>query len=246
MFGRELSRCGREVDFEKRKTKYMTEKEASQYRLRFKNGKAYQYPWWEENSPQMLVPVESSRSAADGPIHQYDDPKSKFGFFTMSMSRDIYMTKHMLGSENSENGIYHSSYLGGGPVMCAGSMLIAGGVIQKVKSDSGHYKPIDNNMLALLQCLRMLNVSIQNIMVVDYEGQVEEPAPTFFQANADWKKLATERDRTLWEYKYEAKRRADLSKAPNPDADSGNAPNPRDNGARSTPPLETEQTKYTA
>src|SRR5262249_19387556 len=83
-----------------------------------------------------------------------------------------------------QKGIYHSSYLAGGTAMCAGSMLIEGGVIRKVKSDSGHYQPTDSDMLALLQCLRMLNVPIQNVVVVDFEGRSEVSAPSFFQANA--------------------------------------------------------------
>ncbi|HEX5420344.1 MAG TPA: hypothetical protein VFY39_10120, partial [Gammaproteobacteria bacterium] len=108
-FGRELSGPGINVDFQQCRAWYMTREEASQYKLRFKHGRAYQYPWWDPSQTQAFVLAESSRAAA--PMHPGDDPRTKYGFFTMSMSRDIYMTKHRIGDVRATDGIYHSSYL---------------------------------------------------------------------------------------------------------------------------------------
>ncbi len=233
MFGRELTGGGAQVDFEQRRAWYMTREEASELKLRFKNGKAYQYPWWDPFNTHALVLAESSHSAAA--MHPGDDVTSGFGFFTMSMSRDIYMTKHEGGKSGSEYGIYHSSYLAGGTAMCAGSMLIEAGVIKKIRSDSGHYQPKDTNMLTLLQALRMFAVPIDDIKVLDYRGTTEVDTATFYANNYDWNKMADQRDNTLKDNQNSFARK--------PQQDMSKAPDPRTTWARPTPPLKTGNLK---
>jgi hypothetical protein len=217
MFGRELTHDGVRVDILDRAAYYMTRAEAAQYKLSFKQGKAYQYPWWEARARQAFVLAESSRSAAPG-VHVGDGPEyDTYGFFVMSMSRDIYMAKHQSGSAvGAEDGVYHSAYLGGEAAMAAGSMLIENGVIRVIRPDSGHYKPTDTNTIALLQALQMHGVPLDQIVIKDHTGLNEFDAPLFIADNGNWEQLLRRRGQNVQDVRdgFAARPRPDVATGP--------------------------------
>jgi hypothetical protein len=109
-------------------------------------------------------------------------PSFDYGFFVLTMSRDLYMAKHrpytpekrtedgrILLSE-AVNGFYHSAYVGGEPVVCSGTMLIQMGLIKAIRFNSGHYQPHANNYRALLMALRMWAVPLDRVVFEDFNG----------------------------------------------------------------------------
>lgn len=202
MFGRELSDLGVQTDTVEQRGMYILKRaEIQKYRLRFRGGRVYRYTWMDkETGPMKLVPVNSS--------DYYDQSKDKkhtlagWGSFVMTMNREIYMAKHWVGQYGEENGFFHSAYLGGQPVSCAGSMLVEHGRILKVRGDSGHYKPTDSNMFALLQALQMLGVLLKDMKVVSFDGKVETSAPQFFKTNANWDLLVKNQEVTHADNKW--------------------------------------------
>ena len=168
-FGRELGYHGQHIDSRPGVAQYLTRAEAAQYRLMFKDGKAWQLPWWSWWRKKIVL-AESSRSKGTyNPKAQMKDPMfgPNYSGFVMSMGRDIYMAPHF-GCYNKEN-FFHSSYLSGDTVMCAGSMLIQGGVIKAIKTDSGHYRPTAQHVVNLLQTLQMLAVPLDIITVTYFD-----------------------------------------------------------------------------
>jgi len=212
MFGREMSKTGVTVDLIKQRAKYRSKAELKKYKIWFWGGLACQLPWWKNSclSVSRLVPAESSRShnsrafaktPAKGAL-----PQDGYGCFVLTMGRDLYMSRHEPGSDGLNNGLFHSCYTAGEAVMAAGSMLISGGNILRVRSDSGHYRPIDNNMVALLQSLQMFRVPLDKIVVEDFQGLAAVSAPVFLANAGDWGLLAKGRDgnlkdnqRTYWD-----------------------------------------------
>jgi hypothetical protein len=151
---------------------YLKRAEVAKYRIRFKNGKAYQFPWWEPPSRKPKVALaESKRASNDALFDDGSGYRKSWGGFAMSMSRDLYMARHHCTRPDGERGnFFHSSYLGGDPVMCAGTMLIEQGVIKKVATDSGHYRPEPAHVVNLLQMLKMHGVEVANIEVHDFDS----------------------------------------------------------------------------
>jgi hypothetical protein len=195
-FGRELSDVGINVDIRETldcKAYYLDRSELPLYRLWFKGGLAYQWQWWTTPSgPRVLAESSKAYSRHAGAYTVGID----YAFFVMSMGRDIYMMKHgQVGKTNYRT--FHSSYLAGGAVMAAGSMLIRRGVIKRIRSDSGHYKPTPTNMLALLQALQMLGVNLSEIVMEDHMGWPVGSAPEFFRKNAKWDALMAQRSSTI-------------------------------------------------
>jgi hypothetical protein len=214
LFGRELTSGGARVDITQGKAKYLKRADAEQFRLRFKDGKAYSYAWWDTNPSKALVLFDSSRAAEAGmhrtpieinrqgaaAIRQYQDKFADYGSFVLSMSRGIYSTKHVLGNDSTHDGIYHSAYLAGEAVMAAGTMLVVNGVIQRVRSDSGHYMPKESSMVGLLRTFQMLRVPLEPIKVDDFKGLVEVDAIDFLKQNGDWDSLFKQRSARLADY----------------------------------------------
>lgn len=161
------------------------------YKLYFKNGLAYQYSWWTK-PPGARVLAESKR--AYNREAGVKGLRQDFGFFVMSMSRDIYMMKQ--GDIGKGYRTFHSAYLAGDTIMAAGSMLIERGVIKGIRNDSGHYHPTASQTIALLQALRMLGVNLTNVDMYDYDNIKIDKAPKFFHDNAKWDLLLQQRDAT--------------------------------------------------
>lgn len=197
MFGREMSYDGFKTDLVQGRARSATRDELSQYRVVFKAGKAHQFPHWEMQPTHALKPVDSSHMYEKGVGLKRDANDMhcvNFAYFVMTMGRDLYLRKHSLGREQKHDGNYHSNYTGGGAVLCAGSMLIEGGVIKTVRSDSGHYKPTEQNMVSLLLALQMHGVNITNVRVVNFRATQVALAPEFIEANGDWTKFVDQRN----------------------------------------------------
>lgn len=199
MFGRELSELGFRMDMEFGRAQYLQRKELDHCRIWFKHGLAYQLGSGTEG--RTYKPLDSADLhnpdafvAKEGQL-----PNAGYGAFVLSMDRKLYMARHKPGENGAFNGFYHSSYLGGQSVMAAGSMLIQSGRIRRIRSDSGHYKPYDTNMVQVLLTLKMLNVPIHDIVVENFLGKGATKAPLFWNANGDWTKLTQRRDENLKE-----------------------------------------------
>lgn len=201
-FGREMTSLGRKVDLGQQAAKPYEAARPEEYRLIFRYGRAYQIPATGVNKGQLVL-VNSSDyyESGTGLIMNGDIWRDGTGFFVLTMSREIYMMKHAAGKARMRDGIYHSAYTGGQPVMCAGSMKIVSGIITMVRNDSGHYKPQDTNLVMLLQTLEMQGVALEHVHVADYRGQDPNPptAREFLKHNGDWRIFEAQRALTLAE-----------------------------------------------
>ena len=197
MFGRELSELGFKFDFEHGKAEYLEGKEIEKYKIWFKGGRAYQFTRPPEKAARRLLDSSRLHNPEAFVRREGQLPNADYGAFVLTMGRDFYMARHAPGEANQFNGFYHSSYVAGQTVMAAGSMLIRSGRIMRIRSDSGHYKPVDTNMLQVLRALRMVGMPIDDIVVEDFLGNGAVKAPAFWSANGDWNKLKDSRDKNL-------------------------------------------------
>lgn len=196
-FGRELTKNGLKTDMLGKKAHYATPAEMQIYRIWFKGGLAFQWDWWDKTLRRpRRVPLDSAVSyrpeafvASEG-----QQPCVDYGGFVLTMSRVFYMAPHKPGTGGAEDGFYHSTYVAGENVMGAGTMLIKSGRIRRIRGNSGHYKPIDTNTLAVLQALRMYGVNIDSIEVENFLGTTSVKAPIFIKNKGDWRTLDKSRE----------------------------------------------------
>jgi hypothetical protein len=193
IYNRDLHKHGLQVDGLSKRAQYFSKKERQIYRLRFRGGIVYQHRWWQ-NPPSMELTLAESRRAYNGTITRAGNAGSvDYGGFIMTMERELFMAKHWIGDIDSRAGVFHSSYTAGDRVIMAGNMLIKGGVIWAIRSDSGHYQPTEMNMAALLQALGMLGVSLRRIALFDYKNNPLGTAPDFLKARESWDQFVQQR-----------------------------------------------------
>lgn len=197
MFGRGMTSEGFKTDIIQGRSRTATQEDVRKYRAVFKQGKVWQFPHWEAHPTELLKPVDSASlydPKAGLKRKEGDNFYQGYAYFVMTMGRDLFLRQHSIGGVQEHNGIYHSNYTGGGAVLCAGSMLIEGGVVKVVRSDSGHYKPQEGNMVSLLLALQMHGIDIRNIQVVNFSATQVVSAPKFIEANGDWTNFITDRE----------------------------------------------------
>ena len=75
-------------------------------------------------------------------------------------------------SSTPQPGIFnHSSFLAGGSVICAGEILVVGGVIKRINNFSGHYQPPDKAMQNALDELVKQGVKLDgNLQIEEYNS----------------------------------------------------------------------------
>lgn len=230
MWGRNMSACGVHVDIVQDRAKYISRAEAAQYKLKFKNGKAYMLPWHRSSDAKAKLELCDSKHAYTKEAQVMGGlPADDYGFFVLSMSRDLYMAKHFASGQNGPKGFYHSSYIGGDSVACSGTMLIVNGVIKRIRTNSGHYQPHANNIRTLIMALRMWGVPLEKVVFEDFKGNIIGKSGSVQEIVDDTNKLATLKtghNKTIADSKsaFDRKPTPDLSQRPDPRQIWGNRP----------------------
>jgi hypothetical protein len=189
-FGRKRSYHGEHLDIVGNLATYLSRAEVDKYRITFRKGKAYMFDWpgkgqeatvpnkkgqlvsGEKQKPSgMKLVLADSASAANPGVFG----RGRWGGFAMSMGRDLFMARHHndtgAAGPGDNGNFYHSSYLAGDAVLCAGTILIENGYIRGVRNDSGHYQPDAKNLVSFLQALMMQGVNVQTVLVYDFIGK---------------------------------------------------------------------------
>jgi hypothetical protein len=189
IFGRELMPEGAKTDGEaKTKPEYFTAMQLELYRMRFRAGRAY-HAGLDATRPMHLTPLDTApfffeilRTGTDG---KQATMNKGWGPFVMTMEREFYMTKHWFDTPGHKN-IFHSSYTHGRAISAAGTMYAEHGIIKGIRPDSGHYKPLEHNIVSALLALQMFAVRMDEIEVQDYAGERLGTAREFVSSRLSW------------------------------------------------------------
>lgn len=191
IFGRDLAPEG-ERTIAHRDAAYHDKLQLQLYRLRFHGGRAYQLCQSARDRGR-FAPVNSRDfyevatvlNAEDGELaERFED----WGPFVMTLEREFYMGKHRANNRTGGS-IFHSVYARGGMISMAGAMLIQNGQILGIRSDSEHYKLLENNMAMVITKLGMYSVPLMPIRVYSGEGEDVGSALDFVRSRLTWNKF---------------------------------------------------------
>ena len=94
-----------------------------------------------------------------------EQTRQKYGSYPAIWVMDP--TGRLYVSSTPQPGMFnHSSFLGGGSVICAGEIIIAGGVIKFINNRSGHYKPPDEALDNAIKKLQEQGVQLDGELVI--------------------------------------------------------------------------------
>lgn len=176
LYGVNMSPHGVDLDTETVRKKYLSAARREAYRVFMISGRAYHYRTREKA-------FRAIRSGVDG-----------LGF-ALSMSNELFVG-HVGGLVVK----FHSFFMGGAPVQCAGHMWFEDGRVTKVCNSSGHYKPVDRSMVKVLNYLRMNGLALSQITVEPVQfkkvGKVvlgksadDIRGDVFMRSNGNWKAI---------------------------------------------------------
>jgi hypothetical protein len=173
IYGTGMSIHGHRVDSSQH-PHYLTIAEREQWRVFFWTGRAYSL----NLQGDALVPVNTK--------HFYTEGRSGKGF-VMTVSGSFFVAPLGAGVK------FHSCFMGGEAILCAGTIKIKDGQITRIKNDSGHYQPVDATLAQLLRKLQFSGVDISKITVECKRPDVLSEPPSmagdkFLQANGNWAK----------------------------------------------------------
>ena len=180
LYGVNMSEHGVATDA-KEQPNYLNGARREQYRVFIISGRACHY---RRTNKQFKI---INTTVAKGELEGFNDERPGLGF-VLSMSNELYaglLGKLSLG--------YHSQFMAGRPVMCAGTMVFDQGRVTYIRNDSGHYKPVDHSMIKVLHYLQMNGMPIRDITIGREqvasglaEGRVEVSASEFMLNNGNW------------------------------------------------------------
>lgn len=113
--------------------------------------------------------------------------------YVFSMSNELFISGFTTIKELGAQ--FHSSFMAGRPVQCAGMISAENGIITKINNASGHYKPVDLALAKLLRHLKTVGVNIRKIDVWEqvksiqddgYELDPRTRGDAFLSANGNW------------------------------------------------------------
>ena len=141
-----------------------------QYRLRFMSGIVYVKRWWEQSQYQTLFDSARQRALArelNLPENTDFDTTEGFVNYALTLDGEFYSTFHRPGS----GGIFHSAYMAGRPVHCAGEIRVSSGKVLEINNRSGHYTPSLYKLRDAVEVLGMLGVNLRNLQVKVYAAK---------------------------------------------------------------------------
>lgn len=169
-FGRDLSRHGEKLDYESRFAQYLSSTDRAKYRIHFNGGIAQQMQWWLNNTK--VVNADSKNGYVDNLGW-----RAGHAGYALSLGGDFFSGLHIGGAPGQGTNFYHSSYMGGDTVRCAGTWKIVNGKLLEITDSSGHYQPTIQHMLGCIETLKGHGVDLSDVKI--FLMSQGNPAPEF-------------------------------------------------------------------
>jgi len=221
IFGKAMELHGMERDT-KDVSHYLSVAQREQWRVVFQGGKAYGF---KDNtgalgSLGLLDTTEYGKVMAivEGGLTGEADRNGDAGF-ALSISNDLYVgpligakkPRDRLGLVLTQKGIstsldnapvFHSSFMGGAPVLCAGMISVKNGIVTLITTGSGHYVPGYAFVVKVLQLLQSVGMDIKKIEVQLFDeggGSIWTDAKTCLEKHGNWEAIRKESAQRVWD-----------------------------------------------
>jgi hypothetical protein len=147
---------------------YLSDQEALACRLQIKDGL-----FWIGNGHGGLDLFDCSGEdwkshAAKGPNTALqsleDNDRKAVAGFAMGQNRDIYAHFHSV-KPISRGAFFHSAYMAGHKVICAGCITVVQGKLTYINNASGHYQPNEQQLALAVQAIQAQGVNVADLKV---------------------------------------------------------------------------------
>ncbi len=184
-YGSSLSIVDKQLDPGGRVAEDITRSAVLPLRLRFVDGRAFQFAWWRDN------PLQEWVLASSKPIPGVSQSSSgeKFATFVMGAAGDIYLVNNRSSQYDCHATEDRNDRLRDIPLACSGTMSIRNGLILAIRFSSGPGSASDQNAVRLLQALEGQGVKIDRILIENSTGTLRAFAQHFLTGGGDWRMI---------------------------------------------------------
>ncbi|MBR0666165.1 hypothetical protein GXW71_17525 [Roseomonas hellenica] len=170
LFGTEMSEHGRKTDATMNPVQ-LSAVERARHRVQFRGGRAY-YLRERLGLPahEAVLDTLHFEDRQNFGKDQYRRRVHRMGAwgFVLSMDRQFYVAQHGFVHQtggNKDAMFFHSSYLSGARVFCAGDCIVRNGQFESITNASGHYKPPAETLAYVVETLRQNGVDVSDLRV---------------------------------------------------------------------------------
>ena len=148
-FGKTMTDHGRNEDYKHRDSlNYLKASERARFRLTFSDGLAWQL---DTSGPLLYeVPADTSSNRA---MNFPQEKHRRFCFGYVFTHQGLFMANHETEKKRSGKEFFHSSYLSGQEVLCAGDISFLAGRCTSISTHSGHYAPEPRQLVPVIRFL---------------------------------------------------------------------------------------------
>ncbi|MGE4241218.1 hypothetical protein [Ramlibacter sp.] len=149
--------------------KYMEQAEAAELRLTFRNGCAHALV--REHDGVVERPADT-RSNTKEPATKH----RRYCFGYVLTGTDLLMADHRVYEFTHQRTFFHSSYLAGQQIVCAGDISFEQGRCTSISNLSGHYQPTEPQLMHVIVFLRSRGLDVSRTLIVlhsDADGDLE-------------------------------------------------------------------------
>lgn len=197
LFGNEMTTHGHTVDTGHAEY-YLTTAQRAAFRTSFISGRLYR-PEIKSTDPGMPCGMLDTNGDEQRMATVVGGDASRRGEsgYALSMSNELYIGPLLGGSSEISRRtavyesapVFHSTFMAGKPVQCAGMITVRKGLVTFISSASGHYMPHDVRLVQVLRMLQLGGMPLRQIDVANYKNNDIGQGDEFLRANGNWAAL---------------------------------------------------------
>jgi len=146
---------------------YLNEEQAARYKLTFRAGLAYALDRTILDMREVKADTSDNATLPSKPKHRL------WCYGYVFTNKGLFMAEHdqetSVLSKSSGKGamdFFHSSYMAGKTVVCAGDISFKDGCLTSISNFSGHYQPESRMLLPVLRYLQSKHVQLDDVRVI--------------------------------------------------------------------------------
>jgi hypothetical protein len=167
-FGKTMTDHGHSEDYKHRDSlNYLKASERARFRLTFSGGQAWQL---DASGPLLCeIPADTSSNRA---MNFPQEKHRRFCFGYVFTHEGLFMANHETEKKRLGKEFFHSSYLSGQEVLCAGDISFLDGHCTSISTHSGHYAPEPRKLVPVIRFLSANGQKMDDVPV--YLGGKDE------------------------------------------------------------------------
>lgn len=149
---------------------WLHDEEAAKHRILIRGGLLY----FATNGQLVDTAADSYRDHGAGLAEgRFREPNLYSAGYVLSLQGGLFAGMHAPGKNSSphqcmgKNPFYHSSYMGGADVLCAGRIFVKQGTLVGIDNASGHYKPSAERLRGAIRELDRQGVDLEDLYCED-------------------------------------------------------------------------------